>query len=90
MAEEDQKKMELNNLKRRRRNVINNVNKSILGLIDELINNRPTRDLQGEASSFLEALNENENVIKDLNDKIETFIEDVNSKKIWKLLLISV
>lgn len=49
---------EVNTLRPKRCNKINNVNKNILGIVNEVVRERPTTESDVEASYFLDALNE--------------------------------
>ena len=49
---EESKKEEVNKFRRKRRNKINNVNKNILGIVDEVVRERLTNESRVEANSF--------------------------------------
>ena len=67
---EESKMEEVNKLRRK----INNVNKNILGIVNEVVRERPTNELRVEANSFLEALNEQKADIIKLNEHIEDLL----------------
>ena len=69
---------EVNKLRRKRRNKINNIHKKVLGIVDEVIRERPTNEFRVEANSFLESLNEQEAVIK-LNEHVKELLFDMNA-----------
>ena len=71
---EESKKEEVNKFRRKRRNKINNVNKNILGIVDEVVRERLTNESRVEANSFLEALNEQEADIIKLNEHVEDLL----------------
>ena len=73
---EESKMEEVNKLRRKRRNKINNVNKNILGIVSEVVRERPTNKCRVEANCFLEALNEQEADIIKLNEHIEELLFD--------------
>ena len=63
-----------NKFRRKKRSKINNVNKNILGIVDEVIRERPTNGSRVEANSFFEALNEQEADMIKLNEYIEDLL----------------
>ena len=71
---EESKMEEVNKLKRKRRNKINNVNKNILGIVNEVVRERTTNESRVEENSFLEALDEQEADIIKLNEHIEDLL----------------
>ena len=68
---EESKMEEVNKLRHKRRNKINNVNENIPGIADKVVRERPTNESRVEAKSFLEALSEQEADIIKLNEHIE-------------------
>ena len=77
---EESKMEEVNKLRRKRRNIINNVNENILGIINEVVRERPTSESRVQPNSFLEALNEQEADIIKLNEHIEDLLLDNESE----------
>ena len=73
---EDSKTAEVNKLRCKRRNKISNVNKNILGIVNEAVKERPTNESRVEANSYLEALNEQEADIIKLNEHVEHLLLD--------------
>ena len=73
---EESKMEEVNKRRRKTRNEINNVNKNILGIVNEVIRERPTNESHVESNSFLEALNEQEADIIKLNEHTEDLLLD--------------
>ena len=67
---------EVNKRWRKTRNKINNANKNILGIVNEVIRERPTNESHVQSNSFLEALNEQEADIIKLNEHIEDLLLD--------------
>ena len=73
---EGSKTAEVNKLRCKRRNKISNVNKNILGIVNEAVRERPTNESRVEANSYLEALNEQEADIIKLNEHVEHLLLD--------------
>ena len=67
---------EVNKLRHKRHNKINNVNKKILGIVDKVVSKKPTNESRVKANCFLEALNEQEADIIKLNEHIEDLLLD--------------
>ena len=66
----------LENLLRTRRFHVNNLKKEILSLVDSLTSRDRNNDPEIECESLLETLFENENIVTDLNEKIQALILD--------------
>lgn len=73
---EESKMKEVNKRRRKTRNKINNVNKNILGTVNEVIRERPTNESHVQSNSFLEALKEQEADIIKLNEHVEHLLLD--------------
>ena len=71
---EESKMKEVNKRWRKTRNKINNANKNILGIVNEVIRERPTNESHVQSNSFLEALNEQEADIIKLKPVSRRFI----------------
>ena len=70
---------EVNKLRRKRRNKINNIHKNVLGIVDEVVRERPTNEFRVEANSFLESLNEQEADMIKLNEHVKDLLLDMNA-----------
>ena len=66
----------LEKLLRTRRLHVNNLKKEILSLVDSVTSRDRNDDREIECESLLETLFENENIVTDLNEKIQALILD--------------